>query len=78
MGMARKETGRRDVSEAARIDRVAHVANGMNQRRITDLSSEPANEYFDQLGIILMRVFPNALAQLGARENTARLPHEHL
>ncbi len=49
----------------------------MNQRRITDLSSESADENFDELRVVLMRVFPNALAEFRVRENTARLQHQH-
>src|SRR4029077_13030090 len=59
-------------------NRVANVADGVNQRRITDLSSQPEDENLDQLRIVLVRVFPNALAQLGARENAPRLTHQDL
>ena len=54
-----------------RLDSITDVPYCVDQRRITDFFSEPADEYFDQLGIILMGVFPNALAQLRAREDTA-------
>ena len=57
------------------VDRVTHVTDGMNQRRIADLSSQPTDEHFDQLCIVFVRVFPNTFAQLGAREYTARLAH---
>jgi len=62
----------------SRSDRIPNVANGVDQRRITDLFSEPAYEDFDQLCIVFMRVLPHAFAKLCAREDTARLPHEHL
>jgi len=62
----------------SRSDRIANVAHGVNQRGIADLFSEPADENFDQLCIVLMRVFPNSLAQLRARKNAARLPHQDL
>jgi hypothetical protein len=58
-----------------RVDGITNVTDGMNQRRITDLSSQPANEDFDQLCIVFVWVFPNTFAQLGAREDTARLTH---
>ena len=59
----------------AGVDRITNVTHGVNQRRITDLSSQPADEHFDQLGIVFVWVFPNTFAQLGAREDTARLTH---
>ena len=62
------------VTELLLLDRIADVANGVNQRRITDLLSETADENFDQLRMVLMRVFPNAFAQFGAREYAAGLP----
>ena len=62
----------------ADVNRITNMTHGVNQRRITDLSSQPADEYFDQLCIVLVRVFPNTFAQLGAREDATRLPHQHL
>ena len=69
----------RDVLKTvARSDRISDVPHGVNQRRITNLFSQPADEDFDELRIVLMRVFPNALTQLRACENAARLPHQDL
>jgi len=59
----------------AGVDRITNVTHGLNQRWITDLSSQPANKHFDELCIVFVRVFPNTFAQLGAREDTARLAH---
>jgi hypothetical protein len=50
------------------------VANGVNQRRITDLFSQPTDEHFDQLRVVLMRVFPNAFGQLRSRKDAAEFP----
>jgi hypothetical protein len=47
-------------------------ALSVNERRIADPLSQAPDENFHQLGVILVRVFPNALAQFRARENTAR------
>jgi hypothetical protein len=62
----------------AGVNRITNMTHGVNQRRITDLSSQPANEDFDQLRIVLVRMFPNTFAQFGAREDTGRFPHQHL
>ena len=59
----------------AGVDHVTNVTHGANQRGITDLSSQPANEHFDEFCIVFVRVFPNTFAQLGAREDAARLAH---
>jgi len=59
----------------AGVNRVTNVTHSVNQGRITDLSSQPADEDFDQLRIVLVRVFPNAFAQLGAREDASGLAH---
>ena len=69
--------GRGTISVAlARIDRIADVADGVNQRRIADFFPQPANEHFDELRIVLMGMFPNALAEFRAGEDAARLPHQ--
>ena len=60
------------------VDRITNMTHGVNQRRITDLSSQPADEYFDQFCVVVVRVFLNTFAQLSAREDTGRLPHQHL
>ena len=39
-------------------DGIADVANGVNQRRFTELFPEPANEHLNQLGIVFVRVLP--------------------
>lgn len=59
-------------------NRVAHVANGLNQGRFAQLFSESANEHFNQLGIVFVRMLPNPFAQLRACEDASRFPHEHL
>jgi hypothetical protein len=46
----------------ARIDRISYVAHGVNQQRITNLFSQPADENLDQLRVVSVRVFPNAFA----------------
>jgi hypothetical protein len=56
-------------------DCVAYVANRVNQRRLTELFPEPANEHLNQLGIVLMRVLPHAFAQLRACEHAAWFAH---
>ena len=35
-------------------DGIADVANGVNQRRFTELFPEPANEHLNQLGIVFV------------------------
>ena len=62
----------------AGVDRITNVTHGVNQRRITDLSSQPADEHFDQFCIVFVWMFPNTFAQLGTREDTGRLAHQHL
>ena len=53
----------RDLSTAvARIDGIAHVPNGVNQRRIADFSSQASDENLHQLGVIFVRVFPYPFA----------------
>ena len=59
----------------AGVDGITNVTDGVNQRRITDPSAQPADEDFDQLCIVFMWVCPNTFAQLGAREDTGRLAH---
>ena len=56
-------------------DGIADVANGVDQRRFTELFPEPANEHLNQLGIVFVRVLPHAFTQLCAREHAARFPH---
>src|SRR5262245_55963800 len=51
-------------------NRIAHVAYRLNQRRITNFLSEPANENFYKLGVIFMCVLPHALAEFRASEYT--------
>jgi hypothetical protein len=60
------------------LDGITNVADGVNQRWITNFLSQPAYENFDELRIVLMLMFPNAFTQLGARKDTTRLPHQHL
>ena len=62
----------------AGVNRITNMTRGVNKRRIADLSSQPADEDFDQLRIVLVRVFPNMFAQFGAREDAGRFPHQHL
>ena len=59
----------------AGVDGITNVTDGANQRRIPDLSTQPADEDFDQFCIVFVWVFPNTFAQLGAREDTGRLTH---
>src|SRR5947207_14741437 len=61
-----------------RSDRITDVAHSVNQRRITNLFSQPADENFDQLRVVLMRVFPNAFAKLRAWEDAAGLSRQDL
>src|SRR4029450_11270543 len=76
---ARREaySGPRSVSngEFRRVNGVTHVPDGMNQRRITYFSSQSADEYFHELRVVFVRMFPNLLTQLGPRENATGLPH---
>ena len=69
-----RPTANRNFSLGA-ADGIADVANGVNQRRLTELFPEPANEHLNQLGIVFVRVLPHAFAQLRAREHAARFPH---
>ena len=71
----RSDDGQCASMACAGVDRITNVTHSVNQRRVTDLSSQSANEHFDQLRIVLVRVFPNTFAQLGAREDTGRLAH---
>jgi hypothetical protein len=59
------------------VNRVANVAYHVNERRIAYSFSQAGNENFQHLAIIIMCMFPNAFAQFRARENTARLTHQH-
>ena len=56
-------------------DGIADVANGVDQRRFTELFPEPANEHFNQFSIVFVRVLPNTFTQLRAREDATRFPH---
>ena len=56
-------------------DRIADVPNRVNQRRFTELFSEPTNEHLNQLGIVFMRVLPHTFAQFRACKHAARFPH---
>ena len=71
----RWRTGRPNFQSA---DRITNVTHGVNQRRITNFSSQPSDENLDQLRVVFVCVFPDAFAKLRAREDTARLPHQHL
>ena len=54
------------------------MANRLNQRWFAEFLSQSTNEYLNQFGIVFVCVFPNALAELGAREHASRLAHQYL
>ena len=56
-------------------DRIAYVANRVNQRRFAEFFSQPTNEHLNELGIVFMRVLPHAFAQLRACEHAAWFAH---
>ena len=72
--MIESQTAAECLTVLAGIDRIADVAYGVNQRRITELFSQPTDEHFDQLRVVFMRVFPNAFAQFCSRKGAAEFP----
>src|SRR5205814_8169637 len=58
-------------------DCVAQVSYRLDNRRRVNLLAQTADEGFDQFHAVLMFPFPDALAQFGAAENTARFAHQH-
>src|SRR5206468_6262204 len=57
---------------------ISDVANRVDQRGFAQLFSQSTNEHFNQLGVVFVCVFPDALAQLRAREDAAWFAHQHL
>ena len=49
-------------------DGIADMANRVNKRGFTEFFPEPANEHLNQLGIVFVRMLPDAFAQLRACE----------
>src|ERR1041385_3903672 len=60
------------------LNRITDVANRVNQWRFAEFLAQPTNEHLNQLGIVLVLVFPNAFTKLCAREHAAGLAHQYL
>ena len=57
-------------------DRVTHVADGMNERRVSDFLSQSSDKNFHQLCVILVRMLPDAFTQFSSGKDAARFTHQ--
>src|SRR5450432_661871 len=58
-------------------DGVTQMSYCVDERRRVNLLAQPADEDLHQFHVVLVFALPDALAQFGAREDAARLAHEH-